>query len=99
DIVMDQRVTQLYGRLIHYDMFVNLDVGHRRILILQAAFETASPFTEQGLLPEACIAMSQDPSEKIHLQPNGVSVDFRVSKRVPNFCSQFRCQDFIRIEQ
>ena len=43
--------------------------------------------------------MSQDPSEKIHLQADGISVHSRVLNRTPNFFRQFRRQDFIRIEQ
>ena len=96
---MDQRMAQLRGGPIHHHVLVDLDVGHGRILILQAAFKTAPPFAKQRQFPEARIAMPQDLSEKIHLQANGIPVHLRVLQRAPNFFNQFRRQSFIRIEQ
>ena len=43
--------------------------------------------------------MAQDPSEKIHLQADGIPVHLRVLQRAPNFFHQFRRQDLIRIQQ
>src|SRR6266852_9025286 len=80
-------------------MFVDLDVGHRGILILQSAFKTTAASAEQRQLPEARIAVPQDPSEKIQLQADGISIHSRVLNCAPNFFNQFRRQKFIRIEQ
>src|SRR5450631_1615807 len=99
DIVVDQWIAQRGGGPIYHHVFVDLDVGHGRILILQTAFKTTSPFAEQRKLPEACIAMPQDPPEKIHLQADVISVHLRVLQRAPDFFRQLRGQDLVRIEQ
>src|ERR1035437_2505363 len=99
DIVVDQRVVQLRGGPIYHHVFVDFDVGHGGILILQAAFKAASPFAEERKLPETCIAMPQGSPEKIHLQANGISVHPGLLQRTPNFFDEFRGRDFIGVEQ
>src|ERR1035438_10169806 len=78
---------------------MDLDVGHRTILIFQATLKTSSSLAKKRQFPEAGIATPQNPSEKIHPQADGISVRHRVWERAPNFFNQFRRQDLIGIEQ
>ena len=81
-------------------MFVDFDVGHRSILIFQAAFKTAAPFAEERQLPETRVAMPQDASEKMHLQADGISIYRGILATLLRISSaKLRRQDFIRIEQ
>ena len=57
--MVNQRMVQLRGGSIDDDVLVDFDVGHRGVLVFEAAFKTAATFAEQRQLPEASIAMAK----------------------------------------
>ena len=44
---MYERVAQLAARAVDYHMLVDFDVGHRRVLVFQPAFETSAAFAKE----------------------------------------------------
>src|SRR5579872_447371 len=99
DVVMDERVLQLSSFSLDHDMLMYLHIGHRSILVLEAAFESAFATAKQRELPESGAAVTQKPSQEIHAQRNVVAVAVRILNGPANLLDQFRSEGLVGINQ
>src|SRR5258708_29944593 len=96
---MDKWTSKLTRGARYDDVFVHFHVGPAGILILKAAFEAPESLAEQGQLPEACPAMSQPPSKKVHPQRNEIAIRVGVLDRPFDLVREFGCQNLVGIEK
>lgn len=98
-VMVSQGIGQSRCIAIDHDMFVDLHIRHRVILIPQTALEASLSSSKQGELVERCTAMTKLASQEKHSQRDVVTIPRGILYRLADFAGEFRRQGFIGINK
>ena len=90
---------QLPDTTVHDDMFMDLDIAHRLILISQSALEVSFAAPKKRQFPETVSSKAKFSSKKIEPKENPVPDEIGIANGFPNLIGQIWGQHLVSVQQ